>query len=415
MSTHIPTYRVHIIANNTDYDVTGAILELSLIESDGQLAQAATIKIANIVHKGSYLTSLFDVIDRVQVFATYNGTTEEVFRGFVWEKDYSSGTEKALSLSCYDNLIYLQKSEICEYFTAGKSTQAICTALSVKWGIGIQYDYRSITHPKLPLDGLLGDALTDDILNAVKKQTGVKYVLRSTQDVLHIKEVGSNKTIYEIAAKKNAGPVRYKKSMDDVVTQVIITGKKGDDERTPIEATVKGRTNDYGTIQKVISKDKDTKIAEAKNEAQEIIDEKGAPTTKIHLDDTVDIPFVHKGDRIKVNAGNIVKKYCIVLSITHDAMKKTMDIVCELDANQDTGSGTSGNSAGSGGKALSLSKVPLYISSDASKQSTTVTGTYYLYDGIEINGRYRITNSQSRVGAKPVGGNVTGWIDKEYA
>lgn len=37
-------------------------------------------------------------------------------------------------------------------------------------------------------------------------------------------------------------------------------------------------------------------------------------------------------------------------------------------------------------------------------------GTYYIYDGEAINGRYRITNSKSRVGKKPVALNVTGYI-----
>lgn len=78
------------------------------------------------------------------------------------------------------------------------------------------------------------------------------------------------------------------------------------------------------------------------------------------------------------------------------------------------GSATASGSATSG-EALTLSNVPIYVSSDATKIATRVTGTYYLYDGKEIAGRYRITNSSSKVGKKPVGQNVTGWMDKQYA
>lgn len=47
-------------------------------------------------------------------------------------------------------------------------------------------------------------------------------------------------------------------------------------------------------------------------------------------------------------------------------------------------------------------------------KSNTVTGTYYLYDGINVKGRYRITKPASRCGKKPIGKNVTGWIDAKY-
>ena len=37
-----------------------------------------------------------------------------------------------------------------------------------------------------------------------------------------------------------------------------------------------------------------------------------------------------------------------------------------------------------------------------------------LYDGINVKGRYRITKPASRCGKKPIGKNVTGWIDAKY-
>ena len=413
----IPKYSVYIVTGDgTKYNVTNVLTELTLAEYDTQLAQTATIELVNIVHNGSYLTSLFDVIDRVFVYATYEGTTEEVFRGFVWEDDYNSGEKKILKLVCYDNLIYLQKSEICKYFSKGKKTEAICKDIFDDWGVNLKYEYKNITHPKLPLQGSISNVLIDDVLEKVRRQTGEKYVIQSIQDVAHIKTVGSNSTIYEIVTKKNSGDVEHKKTMEDVITQVVITGKTDDNDRTAIEATVKGKVSQYGTIQKTISKSEDTSISESKKEAQEILDDNGEPKEIITLIDAVDIPFIRKGDLIKVTAGDIVGKYCLVLDIAHKAKSKTMNIECELYKNKaSTSSNTAANDGqNSAGKVLNLSGVALYISSDAKNKSTTVNGTYYLYDGIEKSGRYRITNSKSRVGKKPVGGNVTGWIDKEY-
>lgn len=62
------------------------------------------------------------------------------------------------------------------------------------------------------------------------------------------------------------------------------------------------------------------------------------------------------------------------------------------------------------GTAVKLTNCPLYASSTAGKSAGKVTGTYYLWDGKLMNGRYRITNAKNRVG---VAGQVTGWINKE--
>ena len=63
------------------------------------------------------------------------------------------------------------------------------------------------------------------------------------------------------------------------------------------------------------------------------------------------------------------------------------------------------------GMAVKLSGAKLYGSATASAPANTVTGTYYLYDGENIGGRYRITTSKERCGKEPVGENVTGYVD----
>ena len=62
------------------------------------------------------------------------------------------------------------------------------------------------------------------------------------------------------------------------------------------------------------------------------------------------------------------------------------------------------------GSAVTLKNCPLFASSTAGKAAGKVTGTYYLWDGKILNGRYRITNAKNRVG---VAGQVTGWINAE--
>ena len=62
------------------------------------------------------------------------------------------------------------------------------------------------------------------------------------------------------------------------------------------------------------------------------------------------------------------------------------------------------------GDVILLKKGKLYTSSSG-KTYVTRTGTFYLYDGKKVNGRYRVTNKQSRVGKTPVGLNVSGWVE----
>lgn len=63
------------------------------------------------------------------------------------------------------------------------------------------------------------------------------------------------------------------------------------------------------------------------------------------------------------------------------------------------------------GKPVELRSAPLYASATAKKSVNHKTGTYYLYDGIEISGRYRITSTKERVLKKPIGQNVTGFVN----
>lgn len=64
------------------------------------------------------------------------------------------------------------------------------------------------------------------------------------------------------------------------------------------------------------------------------------------------------------------------------------------------------------GKNITLREDPVYASATAAKATTRMTGTYYLYDGKLVNGRFRITTSKAYCGKEPIGKYVTGWVNK---
>lgn len=69
---------------------------------------------------------------------------------------------------------------------------------------------------------------------------------------------------------------------------------------------------------------------------------------------------------------------------------------------------------GEAGTAVTLDNAPFYYTSTSESPSSRKSGTYYFYDGILINGRYRITNTRERCGKLPVGKNVTGWVPASF-
>lgn len=410
-----PFYSVAIVPpDGTTYQVKGldygVVTELKLSEPKGSITQTASMTMVNISYGGKYLTDIFNVMDRVFVFANDGLKQGEVFRGIVWGKNYVSKDEKLLTLLCYDNLIYFQNSEDSLFYPSGKSTENICNDICWRWGVKLEYNYRSITHKKLPLKGTLSDIFTTDVLGEVKKQTGVRAVMRSIEDVVHIDEVGGNQVIYRIVSGKNAISAGSKETMDGVVTQVIITGKADDNDRLPIRETMDGSTTKYGTLRKVKAAPDEKKLDEIRNEARELLNENGKPKKTLPYS-AVDIPWVRKGDTVSVQAGEIISG-CYVLSVEHNAETKQMEL--ELEQIQAAESEEAGGASAASGGALNLSNAPIYISSDARRSATHVSGTYYLYDGKEIAGRYRITNNKGNVGRRPVDKYVTGWLDKSH-
>lgn len=62
------------------------------------------------------------------------------------------------------------------------------------------------------------------------------------------------------------------------------------------------------------------------------------------------------------------------------------------------------------GDKVTLKNAKLYSTAYDKTVDKAISGTYYIYDGVKINGRYRITNSKEKVGKEPVGQNVTGFV-----
>lgn len=326
-----PIYSVYIISGSTKYNVTTAINYIDRADPKGQIAQRVSLQLVNIQVNGTLLSNILQARNRVYVYATYGGTEDEVFRGFLWrQNNKNSVNDRELKYVCYDNLIYLQESEDSLYFSAGKTTKDVVSSICSDWEVDLEYSYDSITHAKLPLRGTIYDILTADILDLVKKKKGTKYVVRSEKDTMYVMPVGTNATIYQFIAGKNVISTTSGWTMEGMITKVIIVGKANDDGKVPIEATVTGKTDEYGTLQKIQDKDSETTLEDAKLEAQYTIDENGTPKWEYEIV-APDIPWIRKGDKVYVNAGDIVQKYLIVTDIDRAGDNKKIEMTLTLE------------------------------------------------------------------------------------
>ena len=307
-------YTVSIVSGDTKYDVTPAVQAIDRQERMEQMAQSAIIQLQNVKVGDKWLSDLITVRNRIYVSADDGTQKGEVFRGFIWSRNYKSTlSEWSIILKCYDNLIYMQESEESAFFASGKDTKEVCKSLCDNWGVKLEYSYDTITHSKLVLRGALSDIFTADILDLVKDRTGKKYVILSEKDVMYIKPWGSNETIYHIKSGENAVQADSVVTLDGVTTKVVILGKADEGKREPIEATVTGKTKEYGTLQKIIDRDDGTSLADAKKDAQSILDEDGEPKWEYEVK-APDIPWIRLGDKVYVDAGNI-KDYLIVTEV----------------------------------------------------------------------------------------------------
>ena len=64
------------------------------------------------------------------------------------------------------------------------------------------------------------------------------------------------------------------------------------------------------------------------------------------------------------------------------------------------------------GTKVTLNGATLYASATA-KTGAKRSGSYFIYDGMVVNGRMRITNEKKNCGNTPIGKYVTGWVDKK--
>lgn len=381
-----------ILKDGSTVDLTPAIIKRSRQEPTEEIAQRVNLTLAQVKTQKGYLHEILPLCTIIVLYA--NNT--EVFRGIVWEWEFTSSKQKEVDLMCYDHFIYSQRSKNNAYYSAGKSTKDIISDICSKNSIKLSYSYDSISHAKVLYKA---QAISEQILRTLedaKSKLKSNPVARYDKGTLTIGFQGQNKEVYVFNADESAMSTNERITMDQLVTKVIVVGKEDDEGRQKVEATVNGKT-EYGVLQEVVQRDSDGTIAQAREEAQKILDERGTPKHIISVS-APDVPFVKKGDKVKINAGSLNGEFA-VLGITHEETNRTMTMELEkFKIPTSTGGSSSGGEFNKGDSVILNGAV--YRDSYGNGKGRTFT-----------NYRGTITIKVDTSRAKPYHIDGKGWVD----
>ena len=117
MDVALVEYDVELITESgTAYDLDNALIALAWEEQEGQLAQKATVTVANVKTGSGYLMSLAKLNCMIRIYAHWGAGRQKMFEGNIWEWNYTSAQTKELALTVYDPMIRLQQ---CSGASAG--------------------------------------------------------------------------------------------------------------------------------------------------------------------------------------------------------------------------------------------------------------------------------------------------------
>ena len=295
-------------------------------ENERELAVRLNLTIRDIAYEGGRISDTLALCTVIYLYADWGRGLTEIFRGTIWTWEHSRIQDDAIILTCYDMLYYLQKSTDSKYYAAGQKTKAIISDILKSWNVPMgEYTAPDVAHQKILYKSKTVSAMLTETLDDAKKLGGGKAIIRANAGKADVVAVGGNGDIYGFTAYNNLTSSQDKYSMTSLVTRVIVTGKEDGNGRPKVEATIDGDTK-YGILQSYVSMGSSS-LADAKKEAQELLDEKGKPTRTITLQ-APDLPAIRKGDLVYITLDRMTGYFCIK-GISHNATTMTMRMEVE--------------------------------------------------------------------------------------
>lgn len=296
-------------------------------ENAKELAVRLEVELQNVqASGGKWLHQLLPLGSQLFLYADWGAGRQEIFRGSVFVWDYRTDPLGCFTVTVYDQLIYL-KSKDDRYYSAGQTARAIIQDIAKSWNIPLG----TVQGPDIALSKQVfrGDALADmmfSVLDQAKKRGAGKWVVRSKQGKIDIIRQGQNTPVYCFTHDSNVESIEDRQDIEDLVTRVKVLGGEENEGRAPVVAQLDGRT-EFGVLQEVVYRRQFDSLTAAKEAAQDILRERGQPRKKRRVLGP-DLPFLRKGDKVKIVAGTL-NGYYIVSSVIHNATERIMSMEVE--------------------------------------------------------------------------------------
>jgi hypothetical protein len=309
-------------------DLQPFLRSLSWEENDGELAVRLEAELQNIqMPDGKWLHQLIPLGGQIFLYADWGSGQQEIFRGTVFAWDYRTDPLGHFTITAYDQLIYLMKSKDDRFYKAGQTARAIIQDIAGAWGIPLG----DVQGPNVALGKQVfrGETLADminSVLKEAKAKGSIKWIVRSRQGKIDVVRPGQNSPVYLFAHDTNVESIEDRQDIEDLVTRVKIIGAEDKEGKAPVVATLDGRT-EFGTLQEVVYQRQFDTPAAAKEAAQDILKERGQPR-RVRKVMAPDLPFLRKGDKVKVSAGTL-NGYFLVAGVIHDATQRIMSLEVE--------------------------------------------------------------------------------------
>ena len=262
------------------------------------------------------------------------------------------------------------------------------------------------------------------------QETDIKFLYSlCSQYGKGMKVYRNNIVIYSREAKESEMPI------DTIFIEDVADSYKIDDNTDGVytgvtayykpEKTDETLTYTLGTSEKQIILDSaGSTLQEAELKAKAALYDANAEGVKLKFTTNGDRTY-YAGTNYYIYGMGVYSGAYAIEKVTHEiaenkAYKQTVEahaVALEKDRTQtqemlETNTANANNGNAAAGAKIELSGVPVYISSTASTVSAYKTGTYYLYDGKDFCGRYRICENAADIG-KSIN-SVIGYIDAKY-
>jgi hypothetical protein len=309
-------------------DLQPVTRSLSWEENDGELAVRLEAELQNQqLAGGKWLHQLIPLGGQIFLYSDWGSGQQEIFRGTVFAWDYQTDPLGHFTITAYDQLIYLMKSKDDRFYKAGQTAKAIIQDIAKAWGMPLG----TVQGPDVALAKQVfrGDTLADmiySVLDQAKKRGAGKWIVRSKQGKIDVIKSGQNTPVYRFTHDENVDSIQDRQDIEDLVTRVKIIGAEDSEGKAPVVAQLDGRT-EFGTLQEVVYQRQYDTPAAAKSAAEDILKERGQPRKQRKVQ-APDLPFLRKGDKVKISAGTLIGYY-IVSGVVHDATNRTMTLEVE--------------------------------------------------------------------------------------